>query len=146
MEAAPVRPGLNPQQSLLEDDVNPLSGQSARALDENAPVGVLRQVELEEVLYPLYGLGKPPVRLLKLRPEDSQTFSEREGVDSVHGLSYNVGMCNQDNATVQEVRSNLRKLADEVWAVAKETDDRQSSSRLKALSSQIHHEAHKLGG
>lgn len=55
-------------------------------------------------------------------------------------------MCKQNSETVQEVRSNLRKLADEVWAVAKETDDRQSSSRLKSLSSQIHHEAHKLGG
>jgi hypothetical protein len=51
-----------------------------------------------------------------------------------------------DVQTVQEVRSNLRKLGDEVWAVAKGLDDRESSSRLKALSSQIHHEAHRLGG
>lgn len=51
----------------------------------------------------------------------------------------------QDNE-VQEVRSELRKIADEVWDIAKRLSDRESSSRLKTLSSSLHHQASKLGG
>ena len=75
-----------------------------------------------------------------------EPVSEREGIDSGHVLSYNVGMGKITDQTIQEVRNSLRRLGDEVWAVAKGLDDRESSSRLKALSSQIHHEAYKLGG
>jgi hypothetical protein len=53
---------------------------------------------------------------------------------------------NKCTEEVQQVRSELRKIADEVWSVAKELDDRESSSRLKSLSSAIHHQASKLGG
>lgn len=50
------------------------------------------------------------------------------------------------DAEVEEVRSELRKIADEVWDIAKRLDDRDSSSRLKSLSSNLHHQAGKLGG
>lgn len=53
---------------------------------------------------------------------------------------------NKCTEEVQQVRAELRKIADEVWSVAKETDDRESASRLKSLSSRLHHEASKLGG
>ncbi len=47
---------------------------------------------------------------------------------------------------VHKVRVELRRIADEVWSVAKTTDDRESSTRLKALSTLIHHQASLLGG
>ena len=53
---------------------------------------------------------------------------------------------NKCTEEVHEVRSELRKIADEVWSIAKALDDRESSSRLKTLSSSIHHQASKLGG
>jgi hypothetical protein len=146
VEPPSVRPRLRPQHTLLEDDVHPLALEGAGALDEDAAVRVLRKVELKQVLDLLNGLREPTVCLQEFWGKLAKSFSEREGVDSGHGLSYNVGMSKIDVQTVQEVRNNLRKLGDEVWAVAKVLDDRESSSRLKALSSQIHHEAYKLGG